>query len=90
MRLNLSNLSLDVSSDKIWSVVACLEIVWSMVACLAHLEWKVRPSGLSLDACCEEVRPEAWMASVILSKLKASRQDRSEPGLLVWKCAASA
>ena len=42
MRLNLSNLSLDVSSDRIWSVVACLEIVWSMVACLAHLEWKVR------------------------------------------------
>ena len=42
MRLNLSNLSLDVSSDGIWSVVACLEIVWSMVACLAHLRWKVR------------------------------------------------
>ena len=42
MRLNLSSLSLDISSDRIWSVVACLEIVWSMVACLAHLEWKVR------------------------------------------------
>ena len=41
MRLNLSNLSLDVSSDRIWSVVACLAIVWSTVACLAHLEWKV-------------------------------------------------
>ena len=42
MRLNLSKLSLDVPSDRVWSVVACLEIVWSMVACLAHLEWKVR------------------------------------------------
>ena len=42
VRLHLSNLSLDILSDRIWSVAACLEIVWSMVACLAHLEWKVR------------------------------------------------
>ena len=49
-----------------------------------------RLSGLSLDDCCEDVRPEAGMSSLILSKLKPSRQDRSEPGLLVWKCSASA
>ena len=90
MRLNLFNLSLDVSSDRIWSVVACLEIVvHGGVSGLSGMGGS-RLSGLSLDACCEEVRPEAGMSSLIPSKLKPSRQDRSEPGLLVWKCSASA
>ena len=31
-----------------------------------------RLSGLSLDACCEEVRPEAGLSSPILSELKPS------------------
>ena len=42
LRLCLPSLSLDVSSDGVWSVAAGLEIERSIMACLAHLEWEVR------------------------------------------------